>query len=196
MSRKLVAACIAVLALPHAAHAVGQQVFVNGTVGLSDSHIGNGGADRDGSDVAAAIRVGVLWRGQPQFGIETGYADLGRYRQRIMIGQVQVRDQVHTRAALLGANVTYRFDAPWYVTARGGLLRSWLSVHEYADGVASGQGSAAGNGWYLGAGGGYDISEQLSIGAHLDLYHVAASQGAAQVDGHVATLGVQLEYRY
>jgi long-subunit fatty acid transport protein len=45
-------------------------------------------------------------------------------------------------------------------------------------------------------GGGYDITEQLSVGAHLDVYHVAASRQGGTLDGNVATLGLQLEYRY
>lgn len=196
MSRKLVAACIAAFALSSAARAAEHQVFVNGTVGLSDARIGDGYGTRDGSDVAAALRVGVVWRGQPNVGIETGYVDLGRYGERYIVNLVDVNDEVRTRAALLGANATYRFDAPWYLTARGGFLRSWLSVSEHYGQAGFAQGKAAGNGWYLGAGGGYDITEQLSIGAHLDVYHVSASRHGATLDGYVDTLGVQLEYRY
>lgn len=206
MSRKLAAACVVALALSPVAHAADREFFVNGALGTSQARLGSPyGSDyhRDGSDITTGLRFGALWRGQPWLGVETGFVDLGRFSERYAVGSVDVRDEARTRAALLGVNTTYRFDAPWYLSARGGWLHSWVKVSaresqagstSYVTATASA--TASGDGWYMGVGGGYDVSEQFSVGAHLDFYRVQVSRNGADLGGHVGTLTVQLEYRY
>jgi len=201
MSRKLVAACIAALMLSSAAHAEGQQYFVSGALGASDGRLDGryGASDRfDGHDVAGALRVGVMWRGALDWGVEAGYVDLGEVSDQYVVNLTDVKNRVRTRGLAVGGRVTYRFDAPWYLSAHGGLLHSWADLRASAGNpsYAVAGTRASGNGWYLGAGGGYDVSEQFSVGLHYDLHHVKASRHGAEISGHVGTLMVQLEYRY
>lgn len=200
MSRKLAAACIAVMAWASAAHAQDARFFVSGALGAADGRLDGpyAGDRRDGSDVAGAVRAGAIWQGPIAWGIETGYVDLGKVSEQYIVNLANVRNEAHTRGTLLGGNATYRFDAPWYLCARGGWLHSWTDLHASASGsfATAASTTASGNGWYLGVGGGYDISERASVGLHYDFYHLKASSNGTDVSGHVGTLMVQLEYRY
>ncbi|WP_017463145.1 outer membrane beta-barrel protein [Dyella ginsengisoli] len=201
MSRKLAAACLAALVLSSAAHAEGKQYFVDAALGASDGHLDGSYrySDRlDGTDVAGAVRVGVMWQGQADWGIEAGYVDLGQVSDQYIVFPSNVTNESRTRGMLVGGNFTYRFDAPWYLSARGGWLHSWTDLRTRVDGPygAAPSASASGDGFYVGVGGGYDISERLSIGLHYDLYHVQASGGGADLSGDIGTAMVQLEYRY
>lgn len=200
MSRKLAAACVVAMACASAAHAQDARFFVSGALGASDGQVDGPYRDdrRDGSDVAGAVRAGAIWPGTVAWGIETGYVDLGQVSEQYVVNLVNVTNEAHVRGALFGGNATYRFDAPWYLCARGGWLHSWTDLHASASGpyVTAASTTASGNGWYLGVGGGYDISERASVGLHYDFYHLKASSSGADVSGHVGTLMVQLEYRY
>lgn len=200
MSRKLAAACVAAIAWASASHAQDARFFVSGALGAADGRLDGpyAGDRRDGSDIAGAVRVGAIWQGSIAWGFETGYVDLGKVSEQYVVNLANVRNEAHTRGTLLGGNATYRFDAPWYLSARSGFVHSWTDLRASASGsgVTAPGATASGNGWYLGVGGGYDISERASVGLHYDFYHLKASSNGADVSGHVGTLAAQLEYRY
>lgn len=201
MSRKLAAACLAALMLSSVVHAEGNVYFVNGALGASDGHLDGSyryGDRLRGTDAAGAVRVGVMWQDPVDRGIEVGYVDLGQVSDRYVVFPSNVRNEARTRGMLLGGNFTYRFDAPWYLSMRGGWLHAWTDLRTRVDGPygVAPSASASGDGFYVGVGGGCDISERLSVGLHYDLYHVRASGGGADLSGDIGTAMVQLEYRY
>lgn len=202
MFGKRAVAFLAALILAPAAYAAAPQYFVDVGAGSAQARLGEPsgtGYRRDGNDVASAIRVGVRWRGRVSLGIETGLIYLGRFSDSYNLPGASVHDQVRVSAGLLGVTATYRADAPWYISARAGLLHGWLDVSSQVKPpiyVVSGNGETAGNGWYAGVGGGYDINDRFSVGAHYDFHHLNASRNGMRMDGHVGTLMLQLEYRY
>lgn len=202
MSRKLLTASIVVLGLSTAVHAQGQRYFVSGAVGVAGGRLDGPYNEvyRDGGhDATGAVRVGAMWQDQLGWGIEAGYVDLGTASEQYVVYPANVNSDVRTRGLLVGGNVSYRFDAPWYLSARGGWLHAWTQLRTRVDGpyvVGNPSIDASGNGWYLGVGGGYDINEQLSIGLHDDLYRVRTSGGGGRFSGYRETVTLQLEYRY
>lgn len=202
MSRKLLATSIVVLGLSTAVHAQGQRYFVSGAVGVAGGRLDGPYSEvyRDGGhDATGAVRVGAMWQDQLGWGIEAGYVDLGTASEQYVVYPANVNSDVRTRGLLVGGNVSYRFDAPWYLSARGGWLHTRTQLRTRVDGpyvVGNPSIDASGNGWYLGVGGGYDINEQLSIGLQEDLYRVRTSGGGARFSGYRDTVTLQVEYRY
>lgn len=196
MSRKLAVACLAALMLSSLVHAEGKAYFVNGALGASDGQLDGSYRYSDrlhGTDAAGTVRVGVMWQEPVDWGIEVGYVDLGQVSDQNVVFSFNVRNEARTRGMLLGGNFTYRFDAPWYLLARGGWLHAWTDLRARVDGSYGAAPSGSGDGFYVGVGGGYDISERLSVGLHYDLYHVRASVGGADLSGDIGTAMVQLE---
>ena len=202
ISRAVLAAGLAVAsASAFAADQVGNY-FVNVGVGQAQYHVGRTdglGYKLDDKDTAAAVRFGYQWHGTVDFGLEAGYVDLGKLVDNYDDGTVSFHDDLGAKGWLLGANLTHRFETPWYVQVRGGWLRSDVDIssrysqpgyREY------GSASASGNGWYAGVGGGYDFSNNVSVGVHYDNYHVKADQDGYGAHGNVSAFTVQLEYRF
>lgn len=202
MFRKLAVAFLAATTLASAAHAAEPRYFVDLGAGSARAQLGQPagtGYRRNGSDVASALRVGVQWRGPVSWGLETGLIYLGKFSDSYNLPGATVQDQVQVSAGLLGATATWRADAPWYLTAHAGLLHGWLDVSSQVRPpiyVVSSSGVTAGNGWYAGVGGGYDLSDRFSVGVHYDFHHLNTSRNGVRMDGHVGTLMLQLEYRY
>lgn len=202
MFGKRAVAFLAASILAPAVQAAAPQYFINVGAGSAHARLGQPsgtGYQRDGSDVASAIRVGVQWRGPVSWGVETGLIYLGKFSDSYSLPGANVYDQVRVSAGLLGVTATWRADTPWYLSARAGLLHGWLDLHSQVKPpiyVVSGNGETVGNGWYAGVGGGYDFSERFSVGVHYDFHHLNASRNGMRMDGHVGTLMLQLEYRY
>ena len=174
--------------------------YVGANVGQAQYRIGViPGEKMDLDDTAAAVRFGYQWHGTVDFGLEAGYVDLGKLVDNYDDGTVSFHDDLGAKGWLLGANLTRRFETPWYVQVRGGWQRSDVDIssrysqpgyREY------GSASASGNGWYAGVGGGYDFSNNVSVGVHYDNYHVKADQDGYGAHGNVSAFTVQLEYRF
>lgn len=176
--------------------------FINAGVGQAQYHVGRTdglGYKLDDKDTAGALRFGYYWRGPVKFGIEAGYVDLGKVVDSYNDGTYTFHDDIEAKGWMLGVNATHRFESPWYVEVRGGALRSTLdATSRFNEPGYSGYGSgnATGTGWYAGVGGGYDFTNDFSMGVHYDNYHVKAEQGGDTITGNVSTFMVQLEYRY
>ena len=119
------------------------------------------------------------------------------------VGDYSYHSGLRASGWMIGLNGTYRFDSPWYVSARGGMLRSMLdrnySYQNLPYGpLSSGFGSASGTGtgWYAGMGGGYDFTEKFSVGLQYDNYHVKARLGGDSLSGSISAFTIQAEYRY
>ena len=176
--------------------------FVNAGVGQAKYHLDEatgGNYAQDDSDTSAALRLGYLWHGPVDFGIETGYVDLGELKASLISGAVLEEARVSSEGWMLGATGRYHFAEQWFVSARGGWLRGSSDVDYRVSspvGSAGGSGDADGDGWYGGVGVGYDVSSAFSLGLNYDRYHVEAEADGASADADVDTWMVTAEYRY
>jgi len=199
LSRAMLAASLAVASVSAFA-ADGGNYFVNLGVGQSKYHVDQADdVKTDSHDTAVAARFGYLWHGAMDFGVETGYVDLGKLVDNYKNGSASGHDEVHARGVLLGGNLTYRFSTPFYVQARGGWLYSYLdakSRYSSPNYNSSDSFHGTGNGWYAGVGAGYDFSRNFGVGLHYDNYHVRAGLGGYSEHGNVSAVTVQLEYRF
>lgn len=203
MKKILGAALVAALTLGSSvACAADSYGFVNAGIGQAvyhESRTYGPGFKLDEKDTASAVRLGAVWRGQVDFGVEAGFVHLGNEVATYDSDYSHAHSTISAKGWLLGVNATHRFDSPWYLQVRGGWFHSTLdenfhSTAPFYDGYFSG--SASGDGWYAGVGGGYDFSRDVSIGLNYDNYHAEAKFGSDKVGGNVSTFTVQLEYRF
>ena len=160
--------------------------FINGNLGQSTYH---DSGFNDNTDTSGAIRAGYSWQSyKVDFGVEGGYVDLGRATGEAYGDKFSVKG----KGPLLGMNIKYKFENQMFVYARGGYFHSTMDAH--VDGFGSE--NFHGNGGYLGAAVGYDITPQFSLGLAYDDYH-----GRVRVDGEKSneSIGVYsgfAEYRF
>lgn len=180
----------------------GGGLFINAGVGQSKYHVGQAmpGVDAvDDADTAEALRLGYLWHGTADFGLEGGYADLGK-RRMSSVGNAVLQDvTVHAKGWMLGAIGEFHFADRWFLCARGGWLRTSTDVtYRYADPVtsSSADGSADGDGWYGGVAVGYDVARHASLGLGYDNYHVKGRSGQVSADANVGSYMLTYEYRF
>src|SRR5690242_14534743 len=195
------AALIAASTSASAAEANGA-FFINAGVGQATYHVGEaGGGDyaQDDSDTATALRLGYLWHGPVDFGMEGGYVDLGELKASLISGAVLQEARVNARGWLLGATGKYHVADRWFVSARGGWLHTTRDVDYRVStpvDATGGSSSVHGDGWYAGLGAGYDFSSRFSLGVSYDNYHVEAKTGDVSADANVGSWMVMAEYRF
>jgi OmpA-OmpF porin, OOP family len=200
----MVAIGATVAATSGAALAADGQFFVNGEVAGSDVNIANL-QGRSDTSLAGALRLGYQWNaGTVSWGVETGYADLGKvtgYNYDAVYNAGGPYDPLHlnvtTRGELLGGNFKLHYgNYGWFLSARGGWFHSQThgSVNDQL-GYASLSRSASGDGVYAGLGLGYDFSQHISVSLNYDFYQTRAN---GIYDGHFNTsvYGGTFEYRF
>lgn len=177
-------------------------LLVHVGLGQSKYHVDNAASAPGASDdagTARSLRLGYLWQGQVHFGVEGGYIDLGKLTMSSVANAVLQDATVHAKGWMLGAIGEYHFADRWFVSARGGWLRTSTDVtYRYAGPVASfsADGSANGNGWYAGVGVGYDVARHASLGLGYDNYHVVGKTERVSADANVAAFMLTYEYRF
>ncbi len=194
MNKTFLAAALAVAAVsPFAAKAdEGNQLdnfFVAGNLGQSDYRLG-GYSDK--TDVFQNVRFGWRWNGL--VGAEIGYAYLGKVKDVQDFASVSAKP----RAAQLGVTAKYNFFENWYVTGHGGYLRSRTTGAVTVGDVTASE-KSWNNGWYAGAGVGYDVTKNVSLALNYDNYHVKYGRegaSAPQENTNVAAYSASVEYRY
>jgi OOP family OmpA-OmpF porin len=143
---------------------------------------------RDGfghdSSVFQNVRFGWRWNGY--VGPEIGYAYLGRGKGP--------NDTLKPRAATLGVNGKYNFYQNWFVTGHAGYLRS----DSYLTDTASGNRDKSwNNGWFAGAGLGYDVTQNVSLALNYDNYRVQYDHDdGGQGKSNIAAFSASVEYRF
>jgi len=183
--------------------------FVNGNVGQS-RYNANRRDWSDRNDTAAAIRFGYRWHGAVDFGVEGGYVDLGKLKDRINTPNYSFSGDLKVKGFLLGVNGKYHFaQSGWYVSARGGWFgtranykshassKSATTTASYSESYSMRRVNA---GWYLGVGAGYDLTSHFSVGVSFDDYYAKArvNQDIADetISGNVRTISAFAEYRF
>ncbi|WP_266160442.1 outer membrane protein [Dyella silvatica] len=184
--------------------------FVNGNLGTSDYRISNafGGLNASGAnhtsvdkkDLAGAVRIGYRWNSVVDYGVETGYVNLGNAESRIANDSSHGSLKQKSRGWLLGGNLNYNINDSWYVSARGGWYRAHnaFQVRSYTPiGNFRGSSSTTGTGEYFGVGVGYNINKAFSVGVNYDNYHSNGnSSDVNKLSTNVAMYSVFGEYRF
>lgn len=185
--------------------------FVNGNLGTSDYRVNNafGGFDDllgsnnssvDKKDLAGAVRIGYRWNSVVDYGVETGYVNLGNAESRTANDFSHASFKQKSRGWLLGGNLNYNINDNWYVSARGGWYRAHnaFQFRSYAPvGNFRYSSSTTGTGEYVGVGVGYNINKAFSVGVNYDNYHSNGnSSDTYQLSTNVAMYSVFGEYRF
>ena len=164
--------------------------FINGNLGQSNYH---DSGFTDHTDTSTSVRAGYSWQGSTtDFGVEAGYVDLGKASGSVSANNAIANYSVKGKGPLLGVNFKYKFNNKMFLSARGG----WF--HSSLDANISGLGSQSfhGDGGYLGAGVGYDISSHFSLGVSYDDYHARAKIYGVKSGESIGVFSGFAEYRF
>jgi OmpA-OmpF porin, OOP family len=175
------------------------------------------GNQLNNTSAAGALRFGYRWHGVVDYGVEAGYADLGKVNSTSTVGsQISSwtdQSNLKDRGWLLGANIKYNLNNDWYVSARGGWYRPQIDGSETAkfNGCVPSSGyvcplvlpvttfdryqySQTVSGEYFGVGGGFNISSNFSLGLSYDYYR--SGRLSNDFSANVGLLSLSAEYRF
>ena len=164
--------------------------FINGNVGRTAINHG----PYNGHDTGYAVNGGYRWAFSPNFslGAEVGYNDLGNiHPKNIFNSQPVVADnksQLHGWTA--GANAHLNLSPNWYLSGRAGLY-SWTG-HGLSNDVNPVRKGLNDNSWYTGAGVGYNITPNLSVGVNYDYFDAKKKN----IDLSTDMVSASAEYRF
>lgn len=188
MKKTFIAAALAIAAMsPFAAQADASSrthdFFVAGNLGQSNA--------RDSllthkNSVFQNIRFGWRWNGI--VGAEVGYAYLGRPKIESAFGYDSI--SVKNQAATVGVTAKYDFVPNWYVTGHAGYARTRTTGTSTAGDVTT-TSRNWNNGWYAGAGIGYNLTSNGSLGLNYDNYNIRTYG-----KNNIAAYSVSYEYRF
>jgi opacity protein-like surface antigen len=159
--------------------------FINGNIG--NANLDKGVFDDD--DTAFFGNVGYRWAVGPSvlLGIEGGYADLGKFDAKSgTLGDTSAE----LKGWNLGANGHFNMTDNWYVSGRAGWFRGDRTIKGTFEGPYSIDDTK--DGWYAGAGFGYDFNTNVSVGLNYDYYKVDKNN----LDLSPSVVSVSAEYRF
>ncbi len=165
--------------------------FVNGNIGNSTLDSG----PIDDNDTSYGVNVGYRWAVSPEtrIGLEVGYVDLGKYSGSVdmyttpispigtlppepTISAVNVTTEMN--GWTIGASGRFNLSPKWHVGGRAGFLRASVDfrapIYESDGSFVLGHHDDNADGWYAGAGVGYDFSNHFSVGLNYDYYSARA----------------------
>ncbi|CAM5234127.1 porin family protein [Rhodanobacter lindaniclasticus] len=164
--------------------------FINGNVGRTAIDHG----PYDDHDTGYALNAGYRWSLAPKFalGAEVGYNDLGNIRAKNIFNgdPVVARTKSQLHGWTVGANARLDMTPSWYLSGRAGLY-SW-SGHGLSNDVNPIRKSLDDNSWYAGAGIGYNVTPQLSVGVNYDYFDASKNH----VDLSTDMVSASVEYRF
>jgi opacity protein-like surface antigen len=188
----LALAATGLLSLPVIANAQATEgAFINGNLGSASVDSGL----LDGNDTSYGVNAGYRWRVSPGtlIGFEAGYVDLGRYSALTTITFIHLAGiggppadpeieivpaslSTKTSGWTIGAYGRFSLSPNWYIGGRAGFIRasvnSRLRYTRLDDSVGDDRRTYDADGWYVGAGFGYDLSNNFSLGLNYDYYSV------------------------
>lgn len=164
--------------------------FINGNIGRTAINQG----PYDNHDTGYALNGGYRWSLAPNFalGAEVGYNDLGNIHARNIFNSSPViapgKSSLHGWTA--GANAQLDLNPNWYLSGRAGVY-SWTG-HGLSNDVNPINKSLSQTSWYTGAGVGYRLTQNLSVGLDYDYFHAKKSN----VDLSTDMISASAEYRF
>jgi opacity protein-like surface antigen len=171
-------------AIPLTSHAADDHsgFFINGNIG--QSNLDKGVFDDD--DTAFGGNFGYRWAVGPSvlLGVEGGYTDLGEFDAKDSISGAKAE----LKGWNLGANGHFNMTDNWYVSGRAGWFRGDRKFTTDFDGRVD----DTKDGWYAGAGFGYDFNTNVSLGLNYDYYKVDKNN----VDLSPSVVSISGEYRF
>jgi OmpA-OmpF porin, OOP family len=198
------------LSLPVIANAQATEgTFVNGSLGSASLDF----SQIHGNDSSYGVNAGYRWAVSPStlIGFEAGYVDLGKYSALTTISLTPLfpiggppaepdiySSSVSTKMSgwTIGANGRFSLSPNWYVGGRAGFIRASVNSRVRTTGsgnsVALNEYDVNADGWYAGAGFGYDLSKNLSLGLNYNYY--SARKYGSKIDPDVVS--VSGEYRF
>lgn len=205
----LAASGLLVLPLDANAQATGG-VFVAGNLGSTSFDRGS----IDGSDTSYGVSAGYRWVVRPEalIGFDVGYMDFGRFSVPFVVTSITPLDPTGTpppdpvtvtssvrtdvTGRTLGANGRFNPSPNWFFSGRVGFIRtrvvSRVPTFQSDGSIVKERLGYDADGWYVGAGIGYDLSSHLGIGINYDYY--SARKYGTKVDPGVVSLSG--EYRF
>ena len=157
-------AAVGFAAVPNLSHAADTSgFFINGAVGRSNFSSG----PFDDDDTGYLGNVGYRWAVAPNvlLGVEGGYTKLGDFDSKSSFGD---RSKAELEGWNLGVNGHFNVTDNWYVSGRGGWFRGDTTLKQ----VGFRSVDDTKDGWYAGAGFGYDFNSNMSVGLNYDYYRV------------------------
>lgn len=164
--------------------------FINGNIGRTAINQG----PYDNHDTGYALNTGYRWSLAPNFalGAEVGYNDLGNIHAKNIFNNSPViapgKSSLHGWTA--GANAQFDLNPSWYLSGRAGVY-SWTG-HGLSNDVNPINKSLSQTSWYTGAGVGYRLTQNLSVGLNYDYFHAKKSN----VDLSTDMISASAEYRF
>jgi hypothetical protein len=173
--------------------------FINGNAGQSDYH--DNGFNNSNTEFSGAVRGGYTWQSPVvDFGVEVGYVDLGKASGSFSYDGLSENYTGRIDGPLLGINLKYKFQNNWFLAGRAGFFHSEMKFQGTATLTGypneSFSQTYSGNGGYIGAIVGYDITPHFSLGASYDSYYArvkVSGQGSNETIGVVSGFA---EYRF
>ena len=164
--------------------------FVNGNVGRTSINHG----PYDDHDTGYAFNGGYRWSLAPSFalGAEVGYNDLGNIHPKNIFNSQPVvdRGKSNLHGLTVGANARLDLSPNWYLGGRAGLY-SW-NGHGLSNDINPVRKGLSDNSWYAGAGVGYNLTSNLSVGVNYDYFDASKRN----VDLSTDMVSVSAEYRF
>ena len=166
--------------------------FINANVGQSNFH--DRGDFSNNTDTNATLRAGYYWQSEVvDFGVEGGYASMGKAKGSIVGPNLSTFNYAaKVTGPLAGATIKFKFRNKMFLSARAGYFGSKINLS--ADGLGSQSKSEGGS--YIGAGVGYDLTPQFSLGVNWDEYHARASFYGVGTKFGITAISGFAEYRF
>lgn len=167
--------------------------FINGNLGQSNFH-DQGDFNSNNTDTSATLRAGYYWQSDVvDFGVEGGYASMGSAKGSLAGPNLSTLDySAKVTGPLAGATIKYKFQNRMFLSARAGYFGSNIKLG--VDGFGSQSKSEGGS--YIGAGAGYDITPQFSLGVNWDEYRARASFYGIGTRLGISSISGFAEYRF
>lgn len=197
----------------------GDGIFFIGTdVGRANYHINSAddtplnvfGNRLNKGEVGGALRFGYRWHGIVDYGLETGYVDLGQVSATYYPPYAnKYQADLKERGWMLGGNLRYNISGNWYGLVHGGWFRAQVNNRGTEDlsphcspgvvcplygGSMQYKSFQSGNGEYVGVGGGFNFSSNFSLGLAYDYYHSNRLSNGTAINAGLYSLSA--EYRF